>query len=566
MKERKKINRGTGAGRFISIVCIMFITLFGAFVFNSCEKSTTYNKPADNPLASKDVTPPAVSTVSPVIDAVSVPTSTTATVTFNEKMNIPSFSTSTFTLKQGTNLIPGTVTGSSTVAVFTPSAALLKNTVYTGTISTGVRDSTGNALAADFIWSFTTAADLDTQKPTVISVVPANSATAIPTNTKVTLTFSEAMDAATISASTVTLKKGSTAVPGTLTYSGQVATFTPSSALAANSLYTGTVSTGAKDVAGNALAANYTWSFTTAAAADVTPPTIQSVLPAANATSVATGAKATVTFNETMDAASINATTFTLKQGSAAIAGTVTFSGTTATFTPSAPLSGSTLYTAAISTGAKDASGNALAAIYTWSFTTGVLVDVTPPTVTSVTPLNNSTSIALTVKPAAVFNEAMNSGTITSSTFTMKQGTSAVNGTVSYSGTTATFTPSADLTAGTVYTCTITTGAKDAAGNAIASNYTWSFTTLAAATGKSFSADVVPILTLCNTCHTHSWTTSSNTSTFYTNLVTSGHVKPTAVTTSKIYTKLSGGHPGSIVTTAQVNTILTWFNEGALNN
>jgi len=149
----------------------------------------------------------------------------------------------------------------------------------------------------------------------------------------------------------------------------------------------------------------------------------------------------------------------------------------------------------------------------------------------------------------------------------LKQGSTSVAGTVTYSGTTATFTPSAALAGGTVYTGTITTGAKDAAGNALASNYSWSFTTaVIAPAGKSFSADVMPILNICNTCHKHPWTTSTNASTYYTNLVNGGYVNQTSPTTSKIYTKLSGGHPGSMVTTAQVTTILTWFTEGAKNN
>jgi hypothetical protein len=68
--------------------------------------------------------------------------------------------------------------------------------------------------------------------------------------------------------------------------------------------------------------------------------------------------------------------------------------------------------------------------------------------------------------------------TITTNTFTLKKGTTSIIGTVIYSGTTATFSPSANLASNTTYTATITTGVKDLAGNAMVNNYVWSFTTL----------------------------------------------------------------------------------------
>jgi hypothetical protein len=161
----------------------------------------------------------------------------------------------------------------------------------------------------------------------------------------------------------------------------------------------------------------------------------------------------------------------------------------------------------------------------------------------------------------------MDATTITSSTFTLKQGTTAVAGSVSISGILATFTPAVSLAGNTMYTATITTGAKDLSGNPLASNYTWSFTTIAAVTGKSFAADVVPILNLCNTCHKHGWTSSATASTFYTNLLNSGYVNTTAPTSGKIYTKLNGGHPsGSTVSAAQKAVVLTWITEGSKNN
>jgi hypothetical protein len=231
-------------------------------------------------------------------------------------------------------------------------------------------------------------------------------------------------------------------------------------------------------------------------------------------------------------------------------------------------LAGNTVYTATVTTGAKDASGNQLAANYSWNFTTAAVSDVTPPTIVSVTPANNGTAVAVTSTATAVFSEPMNSGLMTNSTFTMKQGTTAVSGTIAYSGTTATFTPSAALAGGTVYTCTITTGVKDMVGNAMASNYTWSFTTASAApAGKSFAADVMPILNICNTCHTHPWTPSTDASAFYASLLSGGYINTTTPKSGKIYTKLSGGHPpGSTVSAAQVTTILSWITEGSKNN
>jgi hypothetical protein len=514
-----------------------------------------------------DVTAPTVSSVVPANNAVSVLTGAKATATFSEPMNPSTINATTFSLKQGTTVVPGTVSYTGTTATFTPGAPLTGNLVYTGTITIGAKDMAGNALAAQYVWSFKTATVVDVTAPTVLSVVPAVASTGASTTIKASVTFSETMNPTTLSTTTFSLKQGSTAVAGSVVCSGSTATFTPSAALLPSMVYTGTVTTGVKDAAGNALAANYTWSFTTAAIADITPPTIVSVVPLSNAASVTVNANATATFSEGMDATTISSSTFTLKQGSASVAGSVSLSGTLATFTPSVALAGSTLYTATITTGAKDLSGNPMASNYTWSFTTAAPSDVTPPTVSSVTPVNNATAVALNSNVTAGFSEPMNASLMSTSTFTVKQGTTNVAGSVTYSGATATFTPSAALTGNTVYTCTITTGVKDMAGNAMVSNYTWSFTTVATVTGKSFATDVMPVLNLCNTCHTHGWTPSTTASTFYTNLLNSGYINATTPTSGKIYTKLSGSHPGgSTVSAAQKAAVLAWITEGSKNN
>jgi hypothetical protein len=227
------------------------------------------------------------------------------------------------------------------------------------------------------------------------------------------------------------------------------------------------------------LAADYVWSFTTGAVSDITPPTVLSTDPINEATAVPITKIITATFSEAMNPLTVNSITFILKQGTTVIPGTVTYTGNTASFTPTVDLVSNTVYTATVTTGAQDLAGNAMAADYVWSFTTVTIAptDITPPTVISTDPVNGATGVMLTKLITANFSEVMNQLTINNTTFLLKQGTTAVTGTVSYSGTTATFTPLINLVAGSSYTATITTGAQDIAGNALVSNYNWSFTT-----------------------------------------------------------------------------------------
>ncbi len=213
-----------------------------------------------------------------------------------------------------------------------------------------------------------------TTLPTVSSTIPVNAATGVALNKAVSAAFSKEMDPLTINTATFTLKQGATPVSGAVTYAGLVATFTPAATLAAHTVYTATITSGAKDLAGNALASSSVSTFTTGAAPDVTPPTVSSTAPVNAATGVAINKAISAAFSEALDPATITTATFTLKQGATPVSGAVTYAGLVATFTPAANLAASTVYTATISTGAKDLAGNALATNYSWSFTTGATV------------------------------------------------------------------------------------------------------------------------------------------------------------------------------------------------
>ncbi len=344
----------------------------------------------------------------------------------------------------------------------------------------------------------------DVTRPTVIITVPAAGATSVATNTKITATFSEDMNPATISGSTFTLSNSTlgTAVAGTVTYSvaSRTAVFTPTTptTLPANSQFTATITTGATDLAGNALASPYVWTFATSAITDTTRPTVILTVPAAGATGVANNTKITAVFSEDMDASTITNTSFTVTNSTlgTAVAGTVSYAvaARTATFTPStAPLASNTLFTATITTVAADLAGNALAGNtavppaagnHVWTFTTGATGDTTPPTVTTVSPLDGASGVCLTKIVSGTFSEAMDAATINAATFRVTDGGVAVAGTVTYDAPSrvASFTPSSatGFAASRNFVATIVSGAagvKDLAGNPLVADRVWSFTT-----------------------------------------------------------------------------------------
>jgi hypothetical protein len=435
--------------------------------------------------------PPVVVATVPVNGATGVPVTQVLVATFNEAMSCTPFPAAAFIVVEGPNAVrvPGTIGCSGAVVTFTPAASLAFNTVFTATITTGAQDLAGTPLANNYVWSFRTGPAATA--PVVISTVPVNLATGVPTNQIVSATFSEAMNPATIDAATFTLTApGAVAVPGTVAYSaaGSVATFTPSSALTTGTLYTATIATGAQDLGGTALAANYTWTFTTGTISNVTHPRVISTIPLNGAIAVPLNQAVSATFSKAMNPTTMTSTNFTVTApGGGALAGLVAYAaiGNTITFTPAANLAPSTLYTATITTGATDLQGNALLGNYVWTFTTGTEINFVQPEIVLTAPLNGATNVPLNQAVSATFSEAMDPLTITTSTFQLTQGGNPVAATVAYDPVTfiATLTPTNPLTANTTYSAVVTNGAADLAGNALGSAgppNPWTFTTGAA--------------------------------------------------------------------------------------
>jgi hypothetical protein len=210
-------------------------------------------------------TAPTVTGKVPASGATGVNESSPVTVTFDRMMDPTTITAATFGLDNlATGNITFATTGNVTTAIFTPSPNLVSTTLYTATVGTGAQSSCNVALAAPYAWSFTTR---DAAAPSVTETVPVNGGTNIARTSPITINFSEAMQ--TLTSSNISVSDGTNTIAGTVTFdstSKLTATFTPpAGGFAFNTVYTVTI-TGAKDLAGNALAPSpYKFSFTTVA-------------------------------------------------------------------------------------------------------------------------------------------------------------------------------------------------------------------------------------------------------------------------------------------------------------
>jgi Bacterial Ig-like domain len=176
----------------------------------------------------------------------------------------------TFAATGGTPPYSWLVTVGTPPAGLTLSAAgVLSGTPTTaGTSNFTVQVTGGAASTSAFVLTINAVGGQDITAPTVTSRSPDNNATGVAFGAAVTGTFNEEIDPATLTAASFLLRAGVDNVTGvvTLNPAGTIATFTPSAPLADNTTYTATLTTAITDVAGNALAADHVWTFTTATA------------------------------------------------------------------------------------------------------------------------------------------------------------------------------------------------------------------------------------------------------------------------------------------------------------
>ncbi|MCB1159642.1 MAG: Ig-like domain-containing protein, partial [Leptospiraceae bacterium] len=382
-------------------------------------------------------------------------------------------------------------------------------------------DSKETALALGAIQASNDAA-ANAGRPFAVTYTPRDGDTNVSLNVVGTVTFSEPMDVKTITTNIDDTKcSGSIQVSSDdfatcvkaatqplASNENKTFTLTPATSLAANTKYKARITTDAKDLEGKPFLTSRTSvdGWTTGAVADTTAPKVSAVYPANGAVDVSANTSITVTFSEAMEPSSITANTtdtscatgtFLVSSDDFATCvqakGSITIGSNNVdyVFQPASNLTEGATYKVKIKSTVKDASNVAMGADYVQSTgfkiassgTTTPTTDTTPPTVSSVYPTDGSTGIGIDANITATFSETLLSSSVTATSFVLKQGATIIPAAVSLNGTVATLNPDSNLTGNTTYTVILTTAIKDAAGNALASNYTWSFTSGTAISG-----------------------------------------------------------------------------------
>jgi hypothetical protein len=314
----------------------------------------------------------------------------------------------------------GTVTYSvaAKTAVFQPNTVLEVGPTYTATITNAATDLAGSPLAgnqppladgsSNYVWTFV-AVGTDTTRPRVTTTAPVTTSPGptpgVTANTGVTAIFSESMAPASISATSFTLTCTACvtlAPPGTVSYSAgaQAAVFVPTSPLEVGVTYTATITTGATDLAKNALEGNqppqpdgsssYVWTFVVALPILAGNITVASTSPLDVTTGVCPNASISATFTAPaaglrIDPTTLNAATFLVTGPgptfTAVSNSSISLDATTglvATFTPRGPLQPNLTYTNTIKSGPAGvldlaALPDTLQSDFVWNFTTGGL-------------------------------------------------------------------------------------------------------------------------------------------------------------------------------------------------
>jgi hypothetical protein len=388
-------------------------------------------------LPNSAITAPVVSSTLPAANATGASLSGPISATFNHPMDATTMTSANFTVKDSANnTVAGVVSfnGNTSTLSFTPNPGLNGLSSYTATVKGTVRDSFGLTMGSDFTWTFTTAAAPPTgncpcsiwPSSTTPSVVDSGDGSGIELGVKFRVDYSGYITGVRfyksaqntgahvgnlwtttgtkLASVTFTNESGSgwqqanfsTPVPISAGTTYIVSYFAPNGhyAYTYNFFASSGVDNAPVHALGNGVDGGngvYTYGATSAFPGSTfssgnywvdavyvqtnstTAPIISSTTPLGGATKVSLGGAVRARFNQTMDAASLTAANFVLKDSANnTVGGTVSYDAASAEFSfqPASSLGALTVYTATVKGAVRNFLGNAMGSDYSWSFTT----------------------------------------------------------------------------------------------------------------------------------------------------------------------------------------------------
>jgi hypothetical protein len=406
-----------------------------------------------------DATLPVVTNAVPMNGSTGIGVNDTPGVTFSKPIDPVSVNSNTFKVTNGGMPLAGGYwfNSTNTRVNFVPNAPLPANTNLVMTVN-GVLDLVDNPIT--FSSSFTTGAGPDFTAPTVVwTSVSSNES--IPTNSAITIQFSESMDATTFSTSNIYITDQllGSHIAATLTWNAtqSVAYLAPSAPLASGREYYLSVS-GGTDLAGNQVGGYGIYFYAGLNSASAAP-TVINFNPMNGATGLGTNVIIEAQFSAPIDPTTVSGVTLT-GGGTVQTTPVMSAANTVLQLVPSAPLAPNTTYTMTVS-GVKDPAGNTVATV-TNSFTTGPTYDTTAPTVVTTDPIScnasypdNCPAYGTNVTPKIVFNKPLNPITVNNSSIVLYLNDTGqfipATVTLSANGLEVTITPQLQLLTNTEY-------------------------------------------------------------------------------------------------------------------
>ena len=335
----------------------------------------------------------------------------------------------------------------------------------------------------------------------IVEMFPAPGADMINTDEKIKVKFNKKMNPGTFNIFNFSLQDNNEYIFGKIEYDVKTlsATFIPAGALKMNRKYRVNVSEKLEDAYGNRLERDYSWEFTTIKkiatakvkemfqplpdgnSKDNVGPNVISVSPRDNAENVNASTQVCAVFDEKIKDFSLNSFTFRVLQGDIEVSGKIYYDTTQkkAIFTPKQPFMDGWAYTAQITPGVMDLSGNYMQREKKWKFIVGKGWNKRSPAIVRVAPEKGDTDVDLSSSIIVEFDRNMKATSITPYSFVVTDGTRAAQGKVYYDekAKSATFAPWSAFLPNKVYNVTLAKTIEDSEGMTLSETQMWQFKT-----------------------------------------------------------------------------------------